>query len=805
MSARPRFLLPYVALVFIPALHGANAPLPPGAIAHLGGRPFQHLAPVRGLAFLPEGKTIVAAAGNSLHYWDVEKAALTRAVKVHANPIQKMAISADGKTAILNVGANEPGILWDLQKDKEIRRLDESKNPRKLAFADGDKTVVAFAEWKLCVWDAATGRRKKLDPEPPGGVLGLAVSPSGGIVALIYKDVITLWDYARHAEVSRINRRDRANTPVVFSPDGKSLLIVENLLYERWQVATGKLQATKPVEVNGTTSAVYLDNETVFLAGPNDWIVHLTFDGGNANLIQVGPCNDRRLLAMSKDGKRAVTFTRDSRTLLVFDTKTGTPVHNTDGHPQMVTQLALSADGKYMISGVDPQQFEDGAPRVWDLATNRQLPDLDRNRSYPSAFSVAPNGTIAVANSEETIQRWPVTGGARLKPLPNRQGDFPVQVAYSPDGKALAIGYESGFVDIVDPESGKPLPRDFIKVPNYVQRLVWSPDGRFLAVGNAQGSTLWLYHAATGRQRRVFTHSLFPKRAMGAFVFSPDGRTLAVTNRRNLVALFDVNTGETRLTISGLTTAKALAFAPDGRTLLVGSADNSIRFLDVHTGEERSRLTGNNGGIDSLLVFPDGKQFASGCGDGTIVLWDMTRNLPSRRERRILTESEQTSIASLLRKSDNETAWQVIGRLSDADSATLARVLSTHLKPAAPPDDIEVRRWIADLDNNNFRVRDRAAKALEKLGPLARTPLKQALDKKPSGETVERLERLLRRLADDTPPPSQNFAFRAIEALERNGGKEARTELERIAAGASDAFITVEARNSLERMKRVRP
>ena len=804
MSARSRFLLSLAALAFAHVLHAAEGPLPPGAIARLGGRPFQHLAVVRGIAFLPDGKTVITASGGSLYYWDIEKAALIRTVKVHANPIQDMAVSADGKTAILNVGVSDPGIVWDLQSDKEIRRLDESKNPRKLGFADGDKTVVAFADWKLCVWDVATGKRKKLDPEPPGGVLGLAVSSAGNTAALIYADRITIWDYAKHAEISRVERRDRAKNPVVFSPDGKSLLIVESLLYERWDVATGKMQSSKPVEVNGSTAAVYLNSETVFLVSPNDWIVRLTYDGGSADLFQVGICDSPRLLALSKDGKRGVTFARDSRTLHIFDTRTGASLHNIAGHPQFVAQLALSADGKYLVSGVDLQQVEDGAPRVWDLASLRQLPDLDKNRSYPSTFSVAPNDTIAAVSFEESVRRWEINGGKALKPLAIRLNDFPAQVAYSPDGKVLAVGYESGFIDLVDPESGKPLPHDLMKVPNIVQRLVWSPDGRFLAVGHGANASVLVYHAASGRQRRLLTHALFPKRGMGQFVFAPDGRTLAVSNRRNLVVLFELNTGEVRLTISNLTTAKALAFSPDGRTLVVGSGDNSIRFLDVFTGEERARLNGNGNGIDSLLIFPDGKRMASGCGDCTIVLWDVAERLAPRRDRRALSEREHTSLSQLLGDNNSEIAWQALGRLSDADPAVLSRIVGARLQPAAPPDEAAVRRLITDLDGDIFRIRDRAEKELQKLGPLARTPLKQALEKAPSSETIQRLERLLRRLADDAPPPNQNFALRAIEALERNASTEARAELERLAGGAPDAFVTIEARSGLDRLKLTR-
>lgn len=793
----------WLVLAFAPFVSAADQPLPPGAIARLGGRPFNHAAPIRGLAFLPDGKTIVTASSGSLLYWDVEKATLTRTVQVHTNAIQNLAISTDGKLAVMNVGAKDAGLVWDLEKDKEIARLEGPVNPRKLAFTDDNRTIVAFAESKLCVWDAATGKRRKLDPEPPGGFQSLAVSPTGSVAALVYKDGITLWDFTRHAQVSRIDRPDIAHYPVVFSPDGKSLFFAKHNLCERWQVASGKLQTTKQVEVNGATTAVFLNNETVLLVGPNDWLVRLTFEGGQADLFQVGSCNDLRLLALSRDGKRGVTLARDPRTLHVFDTKTGTQLHNKAGHPQSVSQLALSADGKYLVSGVDPDQVEDGAPRVWELATLRQLPDLDKNRGYPALFNVSSTGTIAAVMFDETVRRWPLTGGKELKPLPIRQGDFPMTVAYAPDGKALAIGYESGLVDIVDADTGKSLPRELMKLTTMVQRLAYSPDGRLLAVGSGQNSSIWLYSAGSGRQRRLLTHASFPKRGQGTIAFSPDSRMLAVNHRRGIV-VFELHTGDVRLNITGLTNAKAAVFSADGRTLIVGSGDNSIRFFDVFGGEERPRLTGNSG-IESLVAFPDGKRLASGCADGTILLWDVADRINVPRPNLPLTERERASLPSLLGDLDSELAWQALARLARADSASAASSLRHRLTPATAPNDVAIQKLIADLDSNAFRTRDRAEKELQRFGPLARPALKQALATKPSDETIERLERLLRRLVDDEPPSHSTFELRALEALERNGGSECRVELQRLAGGAPEALLTIEARFSLERVTRKLP
>lgn len=70
------------------------------------------------------------------------------------------------------------------------------------------------------------------------------------------------------------------------------------------------------------------------------------------------------------------------------------------------------------------------------------------------------------------------------------------------------------------------------------------------------------------------------------------------------------------------------------------------------------------------------------------------------------------------------------------------------VRGAAPPprQDLRIGRWIADLDDDQFAVREAAQRALEKAGPAALPALIRAADS-PSLEVHTRAFRLLRRLA----------------------------------------------------------
>jgi len=77
--------------------------------------------------------------------------------------------------------------------------------------------------------------------------------------------------------------------------------------------------------------------------------------------------------------------------------------------------------------------------------------------------------------------------------------------------------------------------------------------------------------------------------------------------------------------------------------------------------------------------------------------------------------------------------------------ATLTIYINAVSRPL-PADPRQIKQWLADLDNSEFRVRDHAARELSKLGNTAGPALRQALKGDPSPEVRRRLEALLTQL-----------------------------------------------------------
>jgi WD40 repeat protein len=86
-------------------------------------------------------------------------------------------------------------------------------------------------------------------------------------------------------------------------------------------------------------------------------------------------------MAVSIDGDQILTGCEDGTTTL-WDTATGKPVHNFQGHTKQVTEVALSAYGQFAWSASD-----DGTARLWDIKSGKEVKSV----VIPGAGSDTPD------------------------------------------------------------------------------------------------------------------------------------------------------------------------------------------------------------------------------------------------------------------------------------------------------------------------------------------------------------------------------------------------------------------------------
>ena len=118
---------------------------------------------------------------------------------------------------------------------------------------------------------------------------------------------------------------------------------------------------------------------------------------------------------------------------------------------------------------------------------------------------------------------------------------------------------------------------------------------------------------------------------------------------------------------------------------------------------------------------------------------------------------------------------------------------------------IDFARLIANLDSDEFAVRDKASQQLARYGRVAEKPLRQELKNRPSLEVRRRVEDLLARMVDASDViRAAPREIRCVELLESIGSAEARRVLQTLADGVGEAELTQEAKSSLARLSRKR-
>ena len=276
-----------------------------------------------------------------------------------------------------------------------------------------------------------------------------------------------------------------------------------------------------------------------------------------------------------------------------------------------------------------------------------------------------------------------------------------------------------------------------------------------------------------------------------------DGR-LAADALRGVPSLFDVFGQREIYLLSNLPDAvAAMAFAPDGRSFVWAERSGVIHWLELAGGGERRTLPGHAGAVSRLVFAAGGKRLLSASDDATALVWDLIGQGPAK-----LSASQCDACWDALADRDAAKAYRAMCRLIAAPADALA-LLRRHLKPVEVVDAKRIERLIADLDADEFVVREKATAELRKVVELIEPALRKTLASRPTLEMRLRLRDLLDDLALARQPwhPSPEILrqLRAVEVLERVGTPETQRLLDALANGAAGTRLTREARAALQR------
>jgi WD40 repeat protein len=200
-------------------------------------------------------------------------------------------------------------------------------------------------------------------------------------------------------------------------------------------------------------------------------------------------------------------------------------------------------------------------------------------------------------------------------------------LAFSDDSKLLATGAWDDFIRLWDVETGKQV-RRIDAHRSQVSGLVFSRDGKVLASRGGLDGLVRLWDPANGKQ----LHQFETKQGRSAsLAIAPNNKTVAFGDAKG-IALFDVATGMETKRLEAPKGSGCLAFSPNGDFLASGGRDNTLRIWDLAQGKELCRCLIPKPEPPSHLMFsPDGKQLAAAIRENDVHIYDAATGKPLHR------------------------------------------------------------------------------------------------------------------------------------------------------------------------------
>ncbi len=366
------------------------------------GRCFAHVyAPQR-------NEAVLGLRTGSIHRFDRETGKQVFSWMAHTGPIYSICVSPDGQWVLSHGG----GLLAETNMDTGKPRLQwerHSGSVESVAFTpSGDRVVSGSSDGTLRVWDPISGKSLLLIEGAKLGAYALDVSPDGTRVAAGCKDsVVREFALADGSLLRELDGHLGYVRSVAYTHDGSRLLSTA----DDGSICVWEGDAAEPAtrlegHLGGVLTVAVSSDDKLVLSGGRDGTVRVWDLMTNEEVQKLeGHRGWVEAVVFAGKDRYAVSTGRDGR-VLRWNLDAGKLVSEMN-HPGWAYGLTCSPDGTRAYSA--------GSNRgvvCWDLAKSELVAELKGHTSGVTALAVSPDGKLLVtASSDTTLFVWDVPEG----------------------------------------------------------------------------------------------------------------------------------------------------------------------------------------------------------------------------------------------------------------------------------------------------------------------------------------------------------------------------------------------------------
>ena len=535
------------------------------------------------LEFSPDGRSLATGDRDGLiRLWHTDSwEEFANTYSGHTQPVLDLAFSPDG-TRLASIDLNENLIQWKLQStDEQPDRIRVTEVTAIAYSGDGAKIITGGNDLIVRVLNASDlsfAQKKDFSAH----VVDLATIKGSNVVVIGGNDQsVSLLDIGDAPSLTSLGRTQYPLSGVAASFDGKRIAAADiNGGVAIWDLTREKdKQMVKPqsytvgdphdLDSPGSPHSVAFssDGRSIFSALHNGAIRSLDGTEGTEKAQYLKGIAHIEKMAVSPDSQ--FILTQQDNTLTLWDLKSGGPKYTLNG--EMRGDYPFSDDSQRLA--VVTTDIGPVFVKVYNVANGDEVNSLKGQPGLRSIRFINSDSQL-ISVYDESAELWSMASGEKLKTSRSFDGTGCLAIKDINEQTVASITKYEYVVTATENKAGL-----CIYEPQNWRTTAYNESKGLVAYGDNSKLAILSVQSSDNKEENM-----------------------RGVNLKNIIRV---------------------AISPDGTLVAAAFEDNSIHIWDVDTHEELVSLSGHDGFITDLQFTPDGKFLISTSVDGTLRLWGL--------------------------------------------------------------------------------------------------------------------------------------------------------------------------------------